>query len=167
MKNSKEWISVSELLAENFVDFPKTDKGISKKADREGWSKRQRIGVKGRTFEYYVGDMPKAVQQALGFAGKPQQVEPQPEITQTPTLEQAMSIVQKALEELENTPKSNAQTPNNEGLSQIEQRLLQCFRKASKEGQEAIISTAETMAALQEKKETEAQPLENHQLNAA
>ncbi|BBF06594.1 DNA-binding protein [Haemophilus influenzae] len=161
----KEWVLLKDLLG--VAGLASTPQGVLLNAKRENWKRRRKKGVKGNVFEYYVGDMPKAVQQALGFAGKPQQVELQPEIKQNSTLEQAMAIVQKALEELENAPKNNAQTPNNEGLSQIEQRLLQCFRKASKEGQEAIISTAETMAALQEKKETEAQPLKNHQLNAA
>ncbi|MGJ3596809.1 hypothetical protein [Pasteurella multocida] len=39
MKNSKEWFSVSELLSEQIEGLPTTDKGISKKADREKWKK--------------------------------------------------------------------------------------------------------------------------------
>lgn len=67
MKNFKEWFSISELLSENLKDLPSTDKGISKKADREKWQKRQRSGVKGKTFEYHYRSLPESVQKALGF----------------------------------------------------------------------------------------------------
>ena len=72
MKNSKEWLSVAEILELDADDFPKSDKGIVKKADRERWEKRQREGVKGKTFEYHVSSFPEAVQKALGFINKPQ-----------------------------------------------------------------------------------------------
>ncbi|HII3744238.1 TPA: DNA-binding protein, partial [Pasteurella multocida] len=68
MKNSKEWWSVSELLDKELETLPKTDKGISKKADRENWEKRQRSGVKGKTFEYHYSSFPEDVQRALGFS---------------------------------------------------------------------------------------------------
>lgn len=67
MKNSKEWLSVAEILELEADDLPKSDKGIVKKADREHWEKRQREGVKGKTFEYHVSSFPEAVQKALGF----------------------------------------------------------------------------------------------------
>ncbi|MEG9490062.1 helix-turn-helix transcriptional regulator [Mannheimia indoligenes] len=67
MKNFQEWFSVSELLSENLKDLPSTDKGISKKADREEWQKRQRSGVKGKTFEYHYTSLPRSVQEELGF----------------------------------------------------------------------------------------------------
>ena len=44
MKNSKEWLSVAEILELEADDLPKSDKGIVKKADRENWEKRQREG---------------------------------------------------------------------------------------------------------------------------
>ncbi|OOF41690.1 hypothetical protein BKK49_04545 [Rodentibacter rarus] len=164
MKNSKEWLSVSELLSENLVDFPRTDKGISKKAEREGWTKRQRVGVKGKTFEYYVGDMPKFVQQALGFkSNQPQQAQKLQEIT----IEQALAVLQKALNELPKETENRSIERNNADFTAIECHLVKCFRKASEEGKEAILSTAETMAALQEKKETTAQLFENSELNVA
>lgn len=79
MKNSKEWFSVSELLAEQIEGLPTTDKGISKKADREKWEKRQRNGVKGKTFEYHYSSLPENVQCELGFSKQPVQVnEPAP-----------------------------------------------------------------------------------------
>lgn len=67
MKNFQEWFSIKELLDKELNVLPSSDKGIVKKAVRENWGKRQREGVKGKTFEYYAGDMPTAVQQALGF----------------------------------------------------------------------------------------------------
>ena len=73
MKNSKEWLSVAEILELEADDLPKSDKGIVKKADRENWEKRQREGVKGKTFEYHVSSFPEAVQKALGFVRKQEQ----------------------------------------------------------------------------------------------
>lgn len=67
MKNLNEWFSVTELLEKNLEGWPKTDKGISKKADRDGWAKRQREGVKGKTFEYHYSSFPEHIQQQLGF----------------------------------------------------------------------------------------------------
>lgn len=61
----KEWYSISELLAAGLTNFPSSDKGITKKANRENWRKRQRKGVKGKTFEYHVSSMPSFVQEAL------------------------------------------------------------------------------------------------------
>ncbi len=71
MKNSNEWFSVAELLAARTAELPRTDKGISKKADRENWEKRQRSGVKGKTFEYHYTSLPESVQKALGCKKQP------------------------------------------------------------------------------------------------
>ncbi|OBX07819.1 hypothetical protein QV08_06685 [Gallibacterium salpingitidis] len=70
MRNIKEWFSIAELLEKQIKDFPTTDKGISKKADRENWVKRQRAGVKGKTFEYHYSSLPADAQIALGFDKK-------------------------------------------------------------------------------------------------
>ncbi|GAB1669232.1 S24 family peptidase [Mannheimia haemolytica] len=67
MKNLNEWFSITELLEKNCEGLPKTDKGISKKAEREGWEKRQREGVKGKTFEYHYSSFSEEVQKQLGF----------------------------------------------------------------------------------------------------
>lgn len=66
MKNFKEWFSVKELMDEN-LNLPSSDKGIVKKAERENWEKRQRDGVKGKTFEYHYSSLPLDVQRQLGF----------------------------------------------------------------------------------------------------
>lgn len=72
----QEWFSIPELLAvihslqENNQALPikiSTDKGLSKKAEREQWQKRQRTGVKGKTFEYHYLSFPAELQKALGF----------------------------------------------------------------------------------------------------
>ena len=67
MKNLQEWFSISELMAKNYAELPSSDKGIVKKAQRENWEKRQREGIKGKTFEYHYSSLPPAVQQQLGF----------------------------------------------------------------------------------------------------
>ena len=149
MKNSKEWFSVSELLSENLKDLPSTDKGISKKADREGWDKRQRAGVKGKTFEYNVRSMPENVQQALGVGELPQPSSTTPDNHADAALdaiEHATGILRAAL----NQPR---QADENEGLNNIEWHLVRCYRKAGEDGKVAILNMAESMANLQEKKE--------------
>ena len=68
MKNLKEWFSIKELMDENLIGLPASDKGIVKKADRENWVKRQREGVKGKTFEYHYSSFPIEIQKQLGFS---------------------------------------------------------------------------------------------------
>lgn len=58
-----EWLTVQELLG--LETLPSSDRGITKKAQRENWVKRQRGGVKGKTFEYYFNSLPQAVQAEL------------------------------------------------------------------------------------------------------
>lgn len=59
----KEWYSVQELLGTQ--GLPSSDRGITKKADRENWEKRTREGVKGLTYEYHLSSLPPETQQAL------------------------------------------------------------------------------------------------------
>lgn len=58
-----EWLTVQELLG--LETLPGSDRGITKKAQRENWVKRQRDGVKGKTFEYSFNSLPQAVQAEL------------------------------------------------------------------------------------------------------
>ena len=53
----EKWLTVQELLG--LETLPKSDRGITKKADRENWVKRQREGVKGKTFEYKFSSLPE------------------------------------------------------------------------------------------------------------
>lgn len=66
MQNFQEWFSIKELMDKELY-LPSSDKGIVKKAAREGWIKRQREGVKGKTFEYHYSSFPVAVQKQLGL----------------------------------------------------------------------------------------------------
>lgn len=61
----REWFELNEILG--VAGLPKTVQGVTKKAKLENWNRRLIQGRKGKTFEYYVGDMPIAVQQALGL----------------------------------------------------------------------------------------------------
>lgn len=170
MKNSKEWFSVSELLSEQIEGLPTTDKGISKKADREKWEKRQRNGVKGKTFEYHYTSFPESVQQALGFTvSQPKQPNQTRDdfIVQTPSggefgvelktrrlkgeavnineLRQAITLIEEAVAQIGKARPSE--------LNNIEWHLIQCFRSANEQGRVAILNIAETMAAIQDKEE--------------
>lgn len=75
MKNSKEWFSVSELLEKKLSELPTTSKGISKRASREEWERRQRLGVKGKTYEYHYSSFPKEIQLTLGFTPEERKTE--------------------------------------------------------------------------------------------
>ncbi|WP_244153102.1 helix-turn-helix domain-containing protein [Rodentibacter genomosp. 1] len=61
----QEWFELKELTGVG--GLPTTVQGITKKAKLENWQRRRITGVKGKVFEYYVGDMPPSVQAALGF----------------------------------------------------------------------------------------------------
>ncbi|POY46133.1 DNA-binding domain-containing protein, partial [Avibacterium paragallinarum] len=54
------WLTTQELLG--LTSLPSSDRGISKKAIRENWEKRQREGVKGKTYEYAFSSLPQEVQ---------------------------------------------------------------------------------------------------------
>ncbi|MFZ7276952.1 transposase domain-containing protein [Avibacterium endocarditidis] len=54
------WLTTQELLG--LTSLPSSDRGISKKATRENWEKRQREGVKGKTYEYAFTSLPQEVQ---------------------------------------------------------------------------------------------------------
>ena len=57
------WFSIQELLG--LQSLPSSDRGIMKKADRENWEKRQRDGIKGRTYEYAFTSLPQETQAEL------------------------------------------------------------------------------------------------------
>ncbi|MDP9499403.1 helix-turn-helix transcriptional regulator [Bisgaard Taxon 45] len=85
MQNYQEWFSIKELM-EKQLSLPKSDKGIVKKAAREGWKKRQRQGVKGKTFEYHYASFPITVQQQLGvYQPKHQNDIPHSQVNEPPS----------------------------------------------------------------------------------
>lgn len=61
----KEWILIKDLIG--MEKLAGTPQGIAQRAKKENWKRRRAVGQKGNVFEYYVGDMPPSVQQALGF----------------------------------------------------------------------------------------------------
>ena len=56
----EKWLTVQELLG--LKTLPSSDRGITKKSQRENWEKRQREGVKGKTFEYKFSSLPEETQ---------------------------------------------------------------------------------------------------------
>ncbi|WP_443091714.1 DNA-binding protein [Basfia succiniciproducens] len=78
----KEWLTVQELLGLNAL--PATDRGITKKAQREDWIKRQREGVKGKVFEYAFNSLPSEAQAELLLNHAKSAVE-NPEVLETTT----------------------------------------------------------------------------------
>ncbi|BFU60016.1 MULTISPECIES: DNA-binding protein [Rodentibacter] len=147
MKNFKEWFSIKELVDKNLPNLPSSDKGIVKKANREGWKKRQRVGVKGRTFEYYIGDMPGEVQQALGvnLPNKPQTgisiLEPTGE-----SIEQYIESIKQELDSIKALWYNRISSVSKQAISEEEFELIKNYRECKSETQSAIKILAETMA---------------------
>ncbi|OOF58778.1 DNA-binding protein [Rodentibacter myodis] len=146
MKNFKEWFSVKELIDKNLPNLPSSDKGIVKKADREGWEKRQRAGVKGKTFEYYVGDMPAEVQQALGIdlADKLKNnisISPRGEC-----IDRYIESVKQDLDLIKNLWHDRYMSVSKQAISEEEFELIRNYRECQSEMQFAIKVLAKTMA---------------------
>lgn len=180
MRNLKEWFSANELI--EIDGLPNSPQGINKKARTQNWKKRNRDGVQGGAVEYHYSSFPEDVQRALGFSiafpttphsrddfviNTPSGAEYGFELkakrysgkADTGELMHAVRVIEQALAQIGKTPPPT----QNDGLNNIERHLVNCFRKASEEGRVAILNIAETMAALQEKKE-ESELLETHQV---
>ena len=168
----KEWVLVKDLIG--IEGLAGTPQGIAQRAKKENWQRRRVAGVKGNVFEYYVGDMPPSVQAALGVEViKPTEPNQGDVIIRTAEGDVSLEMktrglkpnaVQQALEVIEQALSNANKAPSDE-LNNIEWHLVRCFRKASEEGRVAILTTAESMASLQEKKE-EAKSFKDN-LNAA
>lgn len=168
----KEWVLVKDLIG--IEGLAGTPQGIAQRAKKENWQRRRVAGVKGNVFEYYVGDMPPSVQAALGVeVVKPTEPNQGDVIIRTAEGDVSLEMktrglkpnaVQQALEVIEQALSNANKAPSDE-LNNIEWHLVRCFRKASEEGRVAILTTAESMASLQEKKE-EAKSFKDN-LNAA
>lgn len=168
MKNLQEWWSISELLEKKISDLPATDKGISKKANREQWVKRQRSGVKGKTFEYHYSSLPIKAQNALGFVTLDKTSYAIADyIVKTPTggqlfidlkakgmkfgeLEQTLIMVEEALNI---ACQKLTKQDDSVKLNNHERRLLLYYQNSSIEGKQAIMNMAETMSEMNGKKE--------------
>lgn len=168
----KDWVLVKDLIG--IEGLAGTPQGIAQRAKKENWQRRRVAGVKGNVFEYYVGDMPPSVQAALGVeVVKPTEPNQGDVIIHTAEGDVSLEMktrglkpnaVQQALEVIEQALSNANKAPSDE-LNNIEWHLVRCFRKASEEGRVAILTTAESMASLQEKKE-EAKSFKDN-LNAA
>ncbi len=182
MNSKKEWFTAKELEEKNLSLLPKNATNITRKATKEDWKKRQIKGKKGVAFEYHYSSFPEDVQRVLGFSiafpttphsrddfviNTPSGAEYGFELkakrysgkADTGELMHAVRVIEQALAQIGKTPPPT----QNDGLNNIERHLVNCFRKASEEGRVAILNIAETMAALQEKKE-ESELLETHQV---
>ena len=183
MNSLKEWFTASELAG--IGGLPVQASNVTRRATKKNWRKRQIEGKRGVAYEYHYSALPQNVQEALGFKfevnlpSSPQRQEDF--IVTTPTgrelgfdlkarllkgaggdtdeLIQAVRLIEQAVLNIgkEEKPKSE--------INNIEWHLINCYRKASEEGKVAILTTAESMASLQEKKE-EVQ-LASDNLNAA
>lgn len=69
----KEWVLIKDLIG--MEELAGTPQGIAQRAKKENWQRRRVAGQKGNVFEYYVGDMPQSVQQALKFKPTPAKAE--------------------------------------------------------------------------------------------
>ena len=60
----EEWLTAEELLSDPLL--PTSVAGIHYRANKEGWVKRKRLGVKGgRAVEYHVSSLPRENQESL------------------------------------------------------------------------------------------------------
>lgn len=145
-------------MDEKLEALPTSDKGIVKKAARENWQKRQRDGVKGKTFEYYVGDMPESVKKALGFMPTEQEAEPSLEsqveerLKKIDKIMEAVSSLEQKVKELEEPVLDSLP----DTLDNAEKRLIRWFRQCNKDRQAMLLSSAEVLAdmTLNEQKES-------------
>ena len=157
----REWYEIKNLLG--VAGLATTVKVVTKKAKKENWQRRRVVGVKGNIFEYYVGDMPLAVQKALGFKPNEAKKEPLPAARVGERLKEidhimaAISSLEAKVKELEEPTLDSLP----DTLDQAEKRLVRWFRQCNKDRQAMLLSSAEVLAdmSLKEQKES-SEPLE-------
>lgn len=66
---SSEWFSAHELAG--LPGLPGEKSSVNRKANKEGWKRRQRKGVKGVAFEFHITSLPTETQEALGVDDSP------------------------------------------------------------------------------------------------
>lgn len=150
----QEWFELNKILG--VAGLPSTVQGITKKAKLEHWQRRRKQGVKGKVFEYYVGDMPPAVQQALGFAQPLEKTMDKPVPLKSHSLpelpiEQAINEAEQALQALQRAierqkPKDNP-ILDGQPLKVEEMTVIRNYRKTTDLGREAILGLSYTVAA--------------------
>lgn len=60
----KEWFSASELAG--LPGLPRDKSNINRRANKEGWKRRQKSGVKGVAYEFHISSLPLDIQEKLG-----------------------------------------------------------------------------------------------------
>lgn len=151
----KEWELVKNLLG--IGGLPNTPQGVLLNAKKGNWQRRRVAGVKGNVFEYYVGDMPIAVQQALGFY-KPLIKEPdKPILPSQDDLQKRIEQLENKLKALENKAQGFIQPKAPEGLDDDEWLLVCAFRRCNDDRRVGLLATAEALAAQTEKEQKESQ----------
>ncbi|MGM3162424.1 MULTISPECIES: DNA-binding protein [Dickeya] len=60
-----EWFSASDLAG--LPGLPGDKSSVNRKANKEGWERRQKKGVKGVAFEFHISSLPAETQEALGI----------------------------------------------------------------------------------------------------
>ncbi|AWX13780.1 ci repressor-like protein [Mergibacter septicus] len=165
MKNSQEWFSITELLEKKISSLPTSDKGITKRATRERWEKRQREGVKGKTFEYNVYTMPAEVQIALGY---PQPITKELDKPAKPSqddLQKRIDQLEHKLQALETKAQGFVSLKPPGGLTNDEWQLVCAFRRCNEDRQVGLLATAEALATQTEKEEKESMEIfKDHQV---
>lgn len=148
----KEWELVKNLLG--IGGLPNTPQGVLLNAKKGNWKRRRVAGVKGNVFEYYVGDMPLTVQQALGFAQPLEKTMDKPVPLKSHSLpelpiEQAINEAEQALQALQRAierqkPKDNP-ILDGQPLKVEEMTVIRNYRKTDDRGREAILTLSFSM----------------------
>ncbi|EKT2300135.1 hypothetical protein QD153_000511 [Salmonella enterica] len=63
---NKEWFTAQELASLGLPGFPKDKSGINRRANKEGWLRRQRANVRGIAYEFHISALPAEAQLVLG-----------------------------------------------------------------------------------------------------
>ncbi|EEV7642072.1 hypothetical protein D1Z84_19040 [Escherichia coli] len=63
---NKEWFTAQELASLGLPGFPKDKSGINRRANKEGWLRRQKANVRGIAYEFHISALPMEAQQVLG-----------------------------------------------------------------------------------------------------
>ncbi|WP_265473811.1 DNA-binding protein [Mergibacter septicus] len=159
----QEWFEMKELVGVG--GLPTTVQGITKKAKLENWQRRRVAGVKGNVFEYYIGDMPLAVQQALGFS-EPLTKEPDNPIPSSQDdLQKRIDQLEHKLQALETKAQGFVSLKPPGGLTNDEWQLVCAFRRCNEDRQVGLLATAEALATQTEKEEKESMEIfKDHQV---
>ncbi|MGY6090609.1 DNA-binding protein [Avibacterium paragallinarum] len=149
----QEWFKLNELLG--VAGLPNTVQGITKKAKLENWQRRRIRGVKGKVFEYYIGDMPLAVQQALGFSGPLTKAPDKPMKRSQDDLQKRIDQLENKLQALETKAQGFVSPKPPEGLTNDEWQLVCAFRRCNEDRKIIAVSAVEALAAQTEKEQKE------------